>query len=127
MPSVPNLLAKHWRSMVSQNQYLKECFKKPPMIAFRKQPNLRNLFIKSKITPPPDPYPRRERKGMKSCGKMCTACPYIHETKEIKIHNQKPWKIEKNVSCESYNIIYLLDFIKCGKRYIGTTGRLLKS
>ena len=64
MPSVPKLLAKHWRSMVSQNQYMKECFKKPPMTTFRKQPNLRNLLIKSKIPPPPEPYPRRERKGM---------------------------------------------------------------
>ena len=56
MPSIPQILAKHWRSMVSQDQYLKECFPKPPLTAFRKQPNIRNLLIKSKIPPPPDIY-----------------------------------------------------------------------
>ena len=56
---------------------------------------LRNLLIKSKIPPPPDLHPTRELKGMKKCGKSCPACPYIYESKEIKIHNKKPWKIEK--------------------------------
>ena len=63
----------------------------------------------------PKAYLRKEMKGMRKCGKMCTACPYIHKTKEIKLHNQKPWKIEKNVSCERYNIIYLLDCINVEK------------
>ena len=112
--------------MESQDAYLKECFQKPPLTAFRKQPNIRNLLIKSKIPPPPNLYPRRELKGMKKCGKSCPTCPYVYKTKEIKIHNKKSWRIDKNVSCESYNIIYLLHCTKCGQNYIGTTGRQLK-
>ena len=32
----------------------------------------------------------------------------------------------KRVTCESYNIIYILDCEKCGKKYIGFTTRQLK-
>ena len=46
-----------------------------------------------------------------------------------KIHKNtenKTWRIKQNLSCESYNVIYLLECQKCGQRYVGTTGRQLK-
>ena len=46
LPAVQQIVARNWRSMVSQNTYLKECFKEPPLTAFRRQPNLRNFLIK---------------------------------------------------------------------------------
>ena len=63
---------------------------------------------------------------MKKCGKSCTACPYMLEGKYIKIDERTTWKIEKNVSCNSFNVIYLLECKRCRLRYIGTTGRQLK-
>ena len=48
MPALQPMLAKHYRSMVSQDTYLKQCFPKPPLTAFRRQNNLRNFLIKSK-------------------------------------------------------------------------------
>ena len=63
---------------------------------------------------------------MKKCGKSCTACPYILEGKNIKIDKRTTWNIEKNVSCNSCNVIYLLECQRCRLRYIGTTGRQLK-
>ena len=90
MPSVPQILVKHWRAIVSQNTYSKECFEKPPLTPFRRQPNIRNLLVKSKIPPPPELYPKRDLKGMIKCGKSCTACTYIFETKALKIHKNKP-------------------------------------
>ena len=65
---------------------------------------------------------------MKKCGQNCPVCPYILEGNGVKI-NQNEWKIMKNVSCTSFNIVYL---IKCNKNnckdniYIGETGRLFK-
>ena len=53
-------------------------------------------------------------------------CPYIKEGDEIKVNHQSSWKIMKRVTCESYNIIYILDCEKCGKKYIGSTTRQLK-
>ena len=126
LPALHPLVEIHYRAMVSQDKYLKECFTKPPLIAFRRQSNIRNFLIKSKVAPPTKPYPRREKIGMNKCTKSCSACPYIQEGKYIKVDNTKTWKISRNMSCESFNIIYLLECNKCLQRYVGTTGRQLK-
>ena len=43
MPPVQQILAKHWRAMVAQNQYLAEVLKQP---AYRRQRNLQGIIIK---------------------------------------------------------------------------------
>ena len=126
MPKMQPILAKHYRSMVSQDSYLKKCFPKPPLTAFRRQTNIRNFLIRSKVPPPPERYPKRNLKGMKNCGKSCPTCPYIKEGKSVKIVDNLTWKIEKKNTCESFNVVYLLECDKCGKRYIGSTIRQLK-
>ena len=63
---------------------------------------------------------------MKRCGKMCTACPYIKEGRNIKINQKETWKINKNVNCETPNIVYLIECQKCKERYIGESKRPLK-
>ena len=112
--------------MVSQDSYLKKCFPKPPLTAFRRQTNIRNFLIRSKFPPPPEIYPKRNLKGMKNCGKSCPTCPYIKEGKSVKIVDNLTWKLEKKNTCESFNVVYLLECDKCGKRYIGSTIRQLK-
>ena len=114
--------------MRAQDKYLRECFAKPPMTAFKRQSNLRNHLIKSKLPPPARPYPERERAGMANCGKTCPTCPYVKYGKEIKIDKKNTWRITKKFTCESFNVIYLLECQKekCQQRYIGTTGRQLK-
>ena len=109
-----------------QNQNLKECFPQPPLIAYRRQANLRNFLVKSKLPPTPERYPRRDLKGTKRCGKACTACPFIEEGKQVKINKEETWIINKHLTCESFNIIYMLECKKCYQRYIGTSGRKLK-
>ena len=77
LPAVANIQAKHWRSMTSQDRYLSDVFPQPPLTAFRRQKNLRNFLIKSKIPPPANTYPKRELCGMARCGKSCPVCPFI--------------------------------------------------
>ena len=36
-PSIPCVTKKHWRSMVSQDNYLERVFPEPPLIAFKRQ------------------------------------------------------------------------------------------
>ena len=127
MPSIQNIQAKHWRAMVAQNKYLSEVFQKPPLVAFRRQRNLQDILIKSKIPPPIQRYPGREIKGMAKCGKSCSACPYIKTGKEIKINEKETWIINRKVNCDTFNCVYLIHCDKCGKNYIGESGRLLKN
>ena len=53
---------------------------------------------------------------------------YIMEGRNIKINKNQIWKINKKVSCLSYNVIYLIECQKenCKKRYIGETKRWLR-
>ena len=131
LPSIPQIQSKHWRSMVSQDQYLAECFQNPPIIAFKKQQNLREHIIRAKLPPPLKIHEKRKMRGMTKCGKQCSACPYIKEGKTIE-HKQTTWQINKSLNCESRNIVYMIECQKerCKKqnkyRYIGESKRPLK-
>ena len=128
LPAIPNLQAKHWRAMVAQDSYLAEVFREPPLTAFKRQKNLRDFLIRAKVPKIPRTHQERQLKGMKKCGKMCTACPYVKEGKSIKIGN-KEWRIDSRVNCNSYNIIYLLVCKKehCKEKYyVGQSKRIMK-
>ena len=111
-----------------QDSYLKDVFEEPPLTAFRRQNNLRDMLVKSKVPPPPPPYPQRETKGMARCGNSCPSCPYVLPGKTVQIDTEKQWRIDKKVSCNTFNCIYMLQCTKdnCKKRYIGQTGRFLR-
>ena len=114
--------------MTSQDKYLKEVFPRPPLTAFRRENNLRSLLIRAKIPQERKKYPERKVRGMQKCTKMCPACPFILETKDIKVNKKETWKLNKKFTCESFNIIYMIqcDKEKCNMRYIGQTERGLK-
>ena len=128
LPSIQQIQAKHHRSMVNQDQYLAKVFPKPPLTAFRRENNLRSLLIRSKVPKNPKIHQERQIKGMTKCGKSCPACPYILEGKSVKIKENEKWTLNKRYTCESYNVIYLIECEKdnCKLRYIGQTKRALK-
>jgi hypothetical protein len=128
LPSISSIQAKHWRSMTSQDQYMVYIFPQPPLTAFKKQKNLRDLLIRAKVPEPPRSYPQRQMRGMSKSCMACTACPYIKHRSKVKIKEHLDWNINKNVSCNSFNVIYMLECDKdnCKQKYIGETGRIFK-
>ena len=126
LPLIAPIVAKHWRSMIIQDQYLKEVFELPPLTAFKRQRNIKDNIIRAKVAPPTKERPLRENCGMKKCGQQCTACPYIYEGKFVKVNSESQWKINKRVNCETRNLIYMIECSKCKDRYIGETKRSLR-
>ena len=126
LPPIGSIQAKHWRSMTSKNRYLSEVFKRPPLIAYKRQQNIRQYVIRSKVQIK-QTYEKRNVRGMKKCGQNCTMFPYVREGKVNKI-NGIEWKINHNLHCKSYNVVYALICKKdnCREVYIGETKRLLK-
>ena len=116
--------AVHWRAMTNRNKYLSEVFKRPPLIAFKRQQNLRGHLIGAKIAKAQMPHEPRKFNGMKRCEHQC---PYIREGKSIKI-NGHDWKINKKLNCKSYNVVYAICCKKdnCRSIYIGESKRMLK-
>ena len=65
---------------------------------------------------------------MSRCGQTnCAACPFVKEGNSVKVGSNEKWQIRKKVNCLTYHCIYMLECKKCGKRYIGETGRLVKA
>ena len=128
IPSIQNNIAKHWRSMVSQDQNLAKVFEEPPLTGFKRQPTIRNHLIRAKLPNPQKPYPQRSEKGMFKCGRECPTCPFVKEQKNIKINRQSDWKINRKVNCNSFNVVYIIECTKnnCKQKYIGETKRMLK-
>ena len=63
----PSMTQTVRRTMV-QDPYLKEVFPEPPLIAFRRQKNIREFLIRAKVPPAPS-RPKRALPGMKKCGR----------------------------------------------------------
>ena len=128
LPSFSAIQQKHWRTMTTTDSYLKEVFPEPPLTAFKRQKNIKDFLIRAKIPPNKFSRPKRHMFGMRKCGKQCTACPFIRECKEVKSKENFKWKINNYVTCDTYNIIYLIQCNKesCMLQYIGESGRSLK-
>ena len=112
--------------MVFEDPHLKEVFPDPPLVAYKRNRNIRDLLIQAKVPPPFKPYPKRRTNGMRKCYK-CSTCPYILEGNKVKLKNRF-WNITHNVDCSSENIIYLIEcnIERCKARYIGETDRTLR-
>jgi hypothetical protein len=126
LPSVPRITKKHWRSMVGEENYLKSVFPEPPLVAYKRQTNIKETLIRAKL-PAESERPHRVQKGLRKCGK-CLACSYIQEGKSVKgkdySGNKFTWTIGREVSCSSINIVYLLQCDKenCRKQYFNLPG-----
>ena len=46
LPAITTIQAKHWRTMVNQESYLKQVFPEQPMTAFRRQQNIRGRLVR---------------------------------------------------------------------------------
>ena len=125
LPCIPQILKRHWRTMVKSDSHLAETFPLPPLTAYRRPANIRNKLIRSKI-PLEQTREKRTLPGMKRCGKNCAICPYVDQTKTVKasssdyIHD-----IESAVDCSSCNIIYCITCLHCNKQYIGESEKSL--
>ena len=126
LPSISGIVKKHWRTMV-KDPHLSETFPLPPLVAYRRPPNIRDKIIRSKVPPPPPIRPRREVTGMKKCNK-CPICPFVVQGKEVRATaSDKVVTINKPVDCQTRNSIYCISCSKCAQQYIGETDRTLQA
>ena len=50
LPSISGIVKKHWRTMV-KDPHLAETFPSPPLVAYRRPPNIRDKLVRSKVPP----------------------------------------------------------------------------
>ena len=109
--------------MVNRDPQLKETFKKPPLVAYKRPPNLKQKLIRSKLPPLSllNIRPKRERIGMKKCRRLrCETCDFVREGKTLKASaTTAVATINAAVDCRSENYIYLIHCKKCRLQYVG--------
>ena len=125
LPSITNITRKHWNVMCDDSPKLKKCFPNPPVVAYKRHKNLRDLLIRSKV------QTRRSSKrilgGFKTCGRACILCRYIPND-GIKHHKCYQTGIIYNINipvkCTTTNVIYKISCKRCPEWvYIGETGQ----
>ena len=84
--------------MSAQDPYLQEVFPEPPLVAYKRQQNIRDKLIKSRI-PKTNTREHRVLPGMKKCGK-CVICPYVVEGNKVQTRIMI-WNIMKHFDCDT--------------------------
>ena len=124
LPNVNAIVRKHFRVM-TQDPHMKEVFPDPPLIAYRRQRNIREVLIRAKV-PPVTKRPKRELLGMRRCNRD-VYCNYTMVGDHVKsTASSYQHQITTKVTCTTSNIIYLITCMKCLMQYVGETKRRLK-
>ena len=77
----------------------------------------------------PHPHPQLPPSGSYRCGKNCATCPYICDglrTNYTSFSTGETRPIKSNLTCETKNLIYMIQCNRCNLQYIGETKRRLK-
>ena len=49
LPAIQNITLKHWRAMKRIDPHMAEVFPEPPLIAYKRQENIRDKIIRAKL------------------------------------------------------------------------------
>ena len=117
------IILKHW-SLLQNDPFTKEAFQQPPLFAYKRPTNIRDMLVRSKLSVN-RPHTTPVTPGTQSCNHpRCKICPFLdHNTKVI--GPKASFSIKKSFSCTSTNLVYVIRCTQCAMLYIGETKRTL--
>ena len=95
LPSITRIIRKHWRTMTIDPR-LAEIFPLPPLVAYKRLPNIKEKLIRAKI-PVKTQRPKKDIKGMKKCIKSSACLETERSIKEMFLEH-KGYKTPLQVS-----------------------------
>ena len=124
--------------LLHRDNILLQLFPKPPIMSLRKNPSLSNKLVKSKpdplpellsehsnpiIEPPPMNIIDAQEAKISKCGRRtCRLCPMLITDTSVRSKlNKRKHRIYGEFTCQTTNLVYMLECKKCGKQYIGQT------
>ena len=119
---ISRILKSNWH-ILSKNTSIAPVFKHQLMITYRRDKNLRDLLVRSKLSHNSTPTPP----GTSRCSaNNCKTCPYISPDTTLR-GPTGTHTITRSFTCHSRNIIYAIRCSHCQKIYIGETSRTLNT
>ena len=125
LPHISNIIKKHYNLLLSSNR-CKKVFQHSPVVAFRRSPNLCDLLVTAKLSS--NSAKPQLPSGSFRCGRNCATCPYISHglTTYTFFSTGETRPIKSNLTCDTKNLIYIIQCNRCNLQYIGETKRRLK-
>ena len=122
-----------WRQKLNLNilhfsARCKQTFSPPPVVAYKRTPNLRDLLVRTQLRDNTNPQ-QKSPPGIYKCNyPRCLTCPFLQDVQaKYSFSATKEERcINDSLSCKSKKIIYLIECRKCTKQYIGETKRQLQ-
>jgi hypothetical protein len=120
LAQLPGMIKKH-HNILQNDPELRNIFKDPPIVAFRRATTVRNKVVKNDVQPPPKKVGPTE-----PCGK-CSICKIICKD-EVLLNTKtgKEVKITAAGSCRSSDVIYAARCKICDLIYVGETEKELR-
>ncbi|XP_078371353.1 uncharacterized protein LOC144655006 [Oculina patagonica] len=114
--------------LLNSSSNCKEIFKETPVVSYRRSPNLRDLLVRAKLKGPnqcSQPPP-----GTFRCNSnhRCLTCPHIEDGKTTYTFSStnEVRQIKHHITCNSTNLVYMIQCKRCNKQYVGETKRTLR-
>ena len=122
-PNVKDIVKNHLHIIENQTELANLFPKGSIIVAHKKEQSLSNLLLRS------DPYNIKKdlttnmEFGYRKCKKGCDSCNnYVIETSSItSFATKRTFKIRRDSTCASKNVIYVAHCKKCGKQGVGST------
>ena len=121
LPLLGNITRQH-QHLLQLSERMKKAVPAPPIIAYRRPKNLRDLLTRTELKPPPQLVPRNE-----PCGRpRCKTCPTLMATDKFTSKTSgKIYNMRSSATCKTGNLIYLIQCKKCGCQYVDETEQAL--
>ena len=105
--------------MLSNSEEHRLGFPEPPVTAFRRCKNLKDIIVRARLTNNNNCNTR----GCARCEKSrCQVCQSMSDSDSFHSHvTKKEYKINFSFNCDSSNVVYLFDCVVCGFQYVGST------
>ena len=117
LPDVLNILRKH-QTTLHQSERMREVFKEPPLLAYRRDRNLCDVLVHRKTD---------RILGRKDEQCACDICKSVIKDHILDTKGEKCFNVIKDATCKDRNLIYALFCNRCEKTvYVGETERTLK-
>ena len=123
---VKEIIMNNW-GMLQYSDLCKAALPEKPLFATRRNTNLKDLLIKSRL----DPYSQPQVSGsITKCNwdpckfENCPVCSTLEINKTFKSEqNNRLYKRPHGIQCKTANVVYLLTCDTCKKQYVGETKR----
>ena len=96
-------------------------------VGYRRPKNLRDLLVKSKLTPIMEESQSNKQANKTCTNRKCRYCPLLNTDGQIVASvTGRKYRTRHNVTCNSNNLIYCITCRRCKKQYVGQTKNSLK-